>query len=78
MTFTATHESLQILAHPLGEGSWRVCAGGNYDSDGATVGYIEELGGTYEVRVLEAPTNASFVETFKQAMECFSTRERVS
>lgn len=74
----AIHESLQILAHPLGGGSWRVSFGASHDSEGATIGYIEELGGTYEVRGIETPTVATYVETFKHAMECFHAQERPS
>lgn len=64
--------SIFVLAQPLGGGSWRVRATNSHDADGTTIGYIDELGGTYEVRALGVPKVASYVETFKQAIEFFT------
>lgn len=78
MTSTTITESTRIFAQPLGGGTWRVCATSSHNDDGETVGYIDELGGTYEVQVLSTPTIASYVDTFKQAMEFFTTREEAA
>ena len=75
MTLATTTESTRILAQPLGGGTWRVCATSAQSEGETTLGYIDELGGTYEVRVLESPTIASYVDSFKQAMEFFTTHE---
>ena len=75
MTLATITESTRILAQPLGGGTWRVCATSAHSDDESTVGYIDELGGTYEVRVLASPTIATYVDSFKQAMECFTSHE---
>lgn len=78
MRSTAVHSSMQFLAQPLGDGAWRVSSFDGHDLEGTPFGYIGEFGGTYEVRVIDAPMAATYVDTFKQAMECFRPRERAS
>lgn len=65
-----------IIAQPLEEHTWRVWSMDSDDADlDRTVGYIEELGGTYEVRMLLGTTR--YVPDFKSAMECFGVGGQV-
>lgn len=75
-TITATADSSPVLAQPLGGGTWRVCVSNLHYADGTTIGYIDELGGTYEVRALSVPSVSTYVDTFKQAMELFTASPR--
>lgn len=62
-----------VIAQPISEHQWQVCASrtGSIDDTQAVVGYISELGGTYEVHVLYLPESRHYFPTFKEAMECF-------
>lgn len=71
MTRSQLHDQAAVLAEPLAHNTWRVCDTGELDIVESTMGYISELGGTYEVRVLHSPQRHAFVRTFKEAMECF-------
>ena len=71
MTLSTNHSRTGIIAEPLADNSWRVCDSGAIDIVDETMGYIGELGGTYEVRVLHSPELRQYVPTFKEAMECF-------
>lgn len=76
MTWSTERARPRIFAEPLGEHGWRVCrndAGASLLDP--TIGFIDELGGTYEVRVLSAPDERQYVPTFKEAMDCFETEE---
>lgn len=61
-----------VLAQPLADREWQVVAG-DWDQPhgGRVVGFIEELGGTYEVDVVDHPSLRQFFDTFKDAMEFF-------
>ncbi len=65
-----------LIARPLTEHEWQVVAGGGKNSGGIRiVGFIEELGGTYEVGVYERPELCQYFETFKEAMDFFDDVE---
>lgn len=65
-----------LIAQPIHDREWQVIAG-DWDSvlGVRTVGFIEELGGTYEVDVLEQPELCQFFDTFKAAMDYFGRLE---
>lgn len=69
MTLSRPLDHAALIAEPLAENSWRVCNTAELDVVSSTMGFIGELGGTYEVRVLNAPELHRFVPTFKEAME---------
>lgn len=76
MTWSTERARPRVFAEPLGEHEWRVCRNdAGVSLLDPTLGYIEELGGTYEVRVLAAPTQRQFVPTFKEAMDCFGVED---
>lgn len=79
MTWRTGRTRRQIFAEPLGENAWRVRT---HELDGAlpgpTIGFIDELGGTYEVRVLAEPSERHCVETFTAAMDRFGPEEPVA
>ncbi len=66
-----------VIAQPLAEREWQVVTG-DWDSSqgGRTLGFIEELGGTYEVEVLHDSELCQFFGTFKEAMDYFDSLER--
>ncbi len=59
-----------VIAQPLAEGKWQVVAG-DWDRPRGerVIGFILELGGTYEVDVVGQPSLRQFFNTFKDAME---------
>lgn len=66
-----------VLAQPLAEREWQVVAGDSRSGSGAKiVGFIEELGGTYEVDVVNQPELSKFFDTFKGAMDHFAQLEQ--
>lgn len=71
MTLSTTHSRTGIIAEPLADHTWRVCDSEAIDLIDETMGYIGELGGTYEVRMLHAPELRQYVPSSKEAMECF-------
>ncbi|HRP99431.1 MAG TPA: hypothetical protein PK781_03090 [Terrimesophilobacter sp.] len=71
MTIQKVHDHTTIIAEPMADRAWRVCDGEGENAVDSTIGFIGELGGTYEVRVLRSPERHRFVTTFKEAMECF-------
>lgn len=65
-----------VIAQPLAEREWQVVAGEWQRSNGGRiVGFIEELGGTYEVEVLRDSSLCQFFGTFKEAMDYFDLLE---
>ena len=76
MTWSTERARPRVFAEPQGEHGWRVCRNdAGVSLLDATIGYIDELGGTYEVRVIGGPTERQFVPTFKDAMDCFERLE---
>lgn len=71
MTLSRQLDQAALIAEPLADNTWRVCNTGELDVVPSTMGFIGELGGTYEVRVLHSPELGRFVPTFKEAMEYF-------
>lgn len=71
ITSDSTH--LRMTAQPISEHEWQVCTWRrrSIDDTQAVIGYISELGGTYEVRRILWPPTRNYVLTFKEAMECF-------
>lgn len=67
-----------IIAQSVQEHLWRVCDVDRDHPEGETMGTIEELGGTYEVRVLHWPSTRQYVSSFKEAMQCFGSGERAT
>lgn len=65
-----------VVAQPLAEREWQVL-GGDWYGTGAVrvIGFIEELGGTYELDVVEEPALRRFCGSFKDAMEYFEALE---
>ena len=79
MTWSTERARPRVFAEPQGEHGWRVCRNdAGVSLLDATIGYIDELGGTYEVRVIGGPTERQFVPTFKDAMDCFERLEATS
>ena len=68
-----------VIAQPLAEREWQVIAGQwRTTHGGRVIGFIEELGGTYEVEILERPELCQFFGTFKEAIEYFEYIERAT
>lgn len=62
-----------LIAEPVAEREWRVVSGIWDRAGGAQVlGFIEELGGVYEVEIVDQPELSQFFDTFKEAVDCFS------
>lgn len=68
---------LPVVAQPTAEREWQVL-GGEWDRPGGdrVIGFIEELGGTYEVKVIDEPALRQYFELFKDAMEYFESLQR--
>ena len=65
-----------VIAQPLAARKWQVIAGAwDLSQGGRLVGFIEELGGTYEVEILDRPALSQFFETFKEAIDFFERVE---
>lgn len=76
MSWSTERARPRVFAEPQGEHGWRVCRNdAGVSLLDPTIGYIDELGGTYEVRVIGGPTERQFVPTFKDAMDCFERLE---
>lgn len=66
-----------VIAHALDEREWQVVAGDwHREGGGRLIGFIEELGGVYEVEIVDQPARRQFFSTFKDAIECFDRFER--
>lgn len=66
-----------VIAQPLAEREWQVIAGELRSAHGGRViGFIEELGGTYEVEFLERPELSRFFDSFKAAIDFFEMLEQ--
>lgn len=66
-----------VIAQPLAEREWQVIAGELRSAHGGRViGFIEELGGTYEVESLERPELSRFFDSFKGAIDFFEHLEQ--
>lgn len=71
-------ERPSVIAQPLDEHEWQVIAGDwHREGGGRVLGFIEELGGTYEVEIVDQPALCQFFDTFKEAVDCFALLEQV-
>ncbi|MEO7349435.1 MAG: hypothetical protein ABIW32_06230 [Terrimesophilobacter sp.] len=62
-----------LIAEPLAERKWQVIAGAwDRPSGGRVLGFINELGGVYEVAIINQPELSQFFNTFKEAVDYFS------
>ena len=68
-----------LIAEPLAEREWQVIAGAwDRIGGGCVLGFIEELGGVYEVKIINQPDLSQFFDTFKEAVDCFSNLNQAS
>lgn len=67
-----------LIAEPLAEREWQVIAGAwERLGGGRVLGFIEELGGVYEIKIVNHPELSQFFNTFKEAVDCFSDLNQV-